>query len=64
MLVINLKKIISFLNWMLRQLMKNIKFNFEKYSRDLSEIEKDSQKILIDTNGFKVCWRSWVREHL
>ena len=39
--------------------MKNTKFNFEKYSRDLSEIEKDSKKNLVDINGFKVCWRSW-----
>ena len=39
--------------------MENKKFNFENYSRDLYEIEKDSQKKIVDTNGVKVCWRSW-----
>ena len=39
--------------------MENKKFNFEKYSRDLYEIEKYSKKKLVDTNGVKVCWRSW-----
>ena len=43
--------------------MENKKFNFEKYSRDLYEIEKDSQKQLVDTNGVKVCWGLGVREH-
>jgi len=32
---------------MLRQLMENKKFNFEKYLRDLSEIEKYSKKKLL-----------------
>ena len=39
--------------------MKNKKFNFEKYSRDIYTIEKDSHKKLVDTNGVKVSWRSW-----
>ena len=39
--------------------MENNSFNFEKYSRDLYAIEKDSHKKLVDTNGVKVCWRSW-----
>ena len=39
--------------------MENKKFNFEKYSRDLSDIEKVSQKNLVETNGIKVCWRAW-----
>ena len=39
--------------------MKNKKFNFEKYSRNLYAIEKVSHKKLVETNGVKVCWRSW-----
>ena len=39
--------------------MENKKFNFENYSRDLYEIEKDSYKKLVNSNGVKVCWRSW-----
>jgi len=35
--------------------MKNKKFNFEKYSKDLDEIEKYSKKKLVDANGIKVC---------
>ena len=38
--------------------MENNKFNFEKYSKYLSKIEKNSQKKLIDCSGRKICWRS------
>ena len=38
--------------------MKN-NFNFNKYTNYLSEIEKNSQKKLLNSNGGKICWRSW-----
>ena len=44
--------------------MENKKFNFENYSRDLYEIEKDSQKKLVETNGMVKCVGGLgVREH-
>ena len=39
--------------------MENNNFNFNKYSKHLSEIEKNSQKKLVNSNDGKVCWRSW-----
>ena len=39
--------------------MENNNFNFNKYNKYLSEIEKNSNKNLLDSNGCKVCWRSW-----
>ena len=39
--------------------MENNNFNFNKYTKYISEIEKNSQKKLLDSNGGKVCWRSW-----
>ena len=39
--------------------MENNNFNFNNYTKYLSEIEKNSQKKLLDSNCGKVCWRSW-----
>ena len=36
-------------------------FNSNKYTNYLSEIEKNSQKKLLNSNGGKICWRSWGR---
>ena len=39
--------------------MENYNFNFKKYNKYLSEIEKNSQKKLLNSNDGKICWRSW-----
>ena len=39
--------------------MSKEEFNFEKYSKDILEIEKHSIKSIIKSKDSSVCWRSW-----
>ena len=39
--------------------MSKEEFNFEKYSKDILEIEKHSIKSIIKSKDTSVCWRSW-----
>ena len=39
--------------------MSKEEFNFEKYNKDILEIEKHSIKSIIKSKDSSVCWRSW-----